>query len=138
MEGAPHRPRRIGRAASAARYRRRGYLQPMDQLRVALIGYGLAGRVFHAPLLSATPARALGRQVIPFHNRRWDGDFLTVRKLIGDGALGTVFRFESRFERWRGTPKSRWLATDAEARANGEGLLLDIGPHLVDQALVLF
>ncbi|WP_104022214.1 Gfo/Idh/MocA family protein [Gemmatirosa kalamazoonensis] len=196
----------------------------MEPMRVALIGYGLAGRVFHAPHISVTPglrldaivtsdrerqaqararypharlidraeqlwaqadafdlvvigapngthvplalaaleaglhvvvdkpfapnaaegrrvldeARRRGKHVIPFHNRRWDGDLLTVRRLIAEGALGDVFRFESRFERWRGTPKPRWQAPEAEARANGEGMLMDIGTHLVDQALLLF
>src|SRR5690242_14323525 len=43
-----------------------------------------------------------------YHNRRWDGDFITVRRLVAGGSLGTVFRFESRFDRWRPTPKGSW------------------------------
>jgi predicted dehydrogenase len=194
----------------------------MEPIRVALIGYGLAGRVFHAPFVTTTPglrldavvtgsaerqaevrrqvpgarvverveqvwddagaydlvvvatpngthvplalaaldaglhvvvdkpfaataaegrrvldaARRRGRLVIPFHNRRWDGDLRTVQRLLADGALGEVFRFEARFERWRAAPKPRWCTPDA--RANAEGILHDIGTHLVDQALVLF
>ena len=46
-------------------------------------------------------ARERGLMLAVFHNRRWDGDFLTVRRLLGEGALGEVLRFESRFERWR-------------------------------------
>lgn len=84
----------------------------------------------------ADEARRRGRLVVPFHNRRWDGDLLTVRRLLDDDALGRVHRFESRFERWRGAPKPRWTAPDA--RANAEGVLYDLGTHLVDQALLLF
>lgn len=76
-----------------------------------------------------------GLLVVPFHNRRWDGDFMTVRKLVSDGALGGIMRFESRFERWRPSPKPRWC--DAGAAANHEGIVYDIGPHLVDQAITL-
>ena len=85
-------------------------------------------------LVAAADARQ--RVVVPFHNRRWDGDFLTLQRLLAEGALGDVRRFESRFERWRAAPKPRWVAPDAAER--GEGILLDLGTHLVDQALVLF
>jgi predicted dehydrogenase len=74
--------------------------------------------------------------VIPFHNRRWDGDFLTVRGLLADGRLGTVGRFESRFERWRVMPKPRWMQEGAASGA--EGMIYDLHTHLIDQALVLF
>jgi predicted dehydrogenase len=171
--------------------------------RVGLVGYGLAGEWFHAPLIRATPGLELGSVVtsrgriedlfgdhdlivvatpnrlhapmalaaleagLPvvvdkplaataadarrlreaaeerslmltvFHNRRWDGDFLTVRKLIAEGALGDVLRFESRFERWR--PEVRtgsWR--ELGDREEGGGVLFDLGSHLIDQALVLF
>lgn len=77
-----------------------------------------------------------GRVLTVFQNRRWDGDFRTVRQLIGNGELGRVRRFESRFERWRPVPKSGWreLGTHADAA----GILYDLGSHLVDQALTLF
>jgi predicted dehydrogenase len=191
--------------------------------RVALIGYGLAGEAFHAPLIAADPALELaavvtrdpkrraaaadrhpgvelldapdnvfargrdfdlvvvaspnathvplargaidagidvvvdkplaataaeaaeltahaesrGRLLIPFHNRRWDGDFLTLQRLIELGALGDVARFESRFERWRPeVDAGRWRESAAPQDAGG--LLYDLGVHLVDQALVLF
>jgi scyllo-inositol 2-dehydrogenase (NADP+) len=81
-------------------------------------------------------AERVGRLAIPFQNRRWDGDFLTVQRLVRDGAVGTVHRFESRFERLRSTVKPGWAAPGAAER--GEGILYDIGSHLVDQALVLF
>src|SRR5262249_50097795 len=81
-------------------------------------------------------ARERGLAIIPFHNRRWDGDFLTVRRLVDEGALGSVTRFESRFERWRLVPKPRWMQPGAESVA--EGILYDLHPHRIDRALVLF
>jgi scyllo-inositol 2-dehydrogenase (NADP+) len=193
------------------------------ELRVAVIGYGLAGRVFHAPLVAATegmrvaaivtsdPGRAAeaarehpGARVVPsadalwaapgeldlvvvaapnrahvplaraavdaglavvvdkpmaptaaegralaaqaraagvvlsvFHNRRWDGDFLTLRRLLAEGALGTPARLESRFERWRPQVDAGSWRERADP-ADAGGLLADLGSHLIDQAIVLF
>src|SRR5205823_13238590 len=73
-----------------------------------------------------------------FHNRRWDGDFLTVRRLLSDGALGPVLRFESRFERWRPSPPGPGAWRDRGGPEEAGGLLFDLGSHLVDQAMVLF
>ncbi|QJS11749.1 Gfo/Idh/MocA family oxidoreductase [Streptomyces argyrophyllae] len=191
-------------------------------LRVGLIGYGLAGSVFHAPLIAATEGLALDTVVtsqperqqqaraefpdvrtaatpeelfgradeldliviaspnkthVPlattaleaglpvvvdkpvagtaaearelaalaekrgpllsvFQNRRWDNDFLTLRQLLADGALGDAWRFESRFERWRPQLKGGWRESGDPAEIGG--LLYDLGSHVVDQALVLF
>ena len=187
-------------------------------IRVGLIGFGLGGRVFHAPLIASveglelagvlerssnhaaerypgiTTYRSLeemiadsslglfvvttpnsthfelaseilraGRNVVvdkpmgvssaqiatlmglakekklllaPFHNRRWDGDFLTVRKLLSDGVLGRLVYLESRIDRWRPTPMTGRFWKDDPAL--GGGLLLDLGSHLTDQALALF
>ncbi|MFE3926404.1 Gfo/Idh/MocA family oxidoreductase [Streptomyces sp. YIM B13508] len=191
-------------------------------LRVGLVGYGLAGSVFHAPLIAATQGLALdtvvtsnperqaqaraaypdvrvaasadelwarageldlivvaspNRTHVPlataaleaglpvvvdkpvagtaaqaralaelaekrglllsvFQNRRWDNDFLTLRRLIADGELGEVYRFESRFERWRPQLKGGWRESGDPAEIGG--LLYDLGSHVVDQALVLF
>ena len=71
-----------------------------------------------------------------FHNRRWDGDAQTVRRLLGSGALGDLVRFESRFERWRpevdlSRPRERADPEDAG------GVLFDLGSHLIDQAMWL-
>ena len=193
-----------------------------DDLRVGLIGYGLAGAAFHAPLIAvtrglrlaaivtgnpdrqrqaaaehprarivesaerlwerpgeldlvviATPNRthvplalealAVGLPVVVdkpfaptaeearrvveearrrqllltvFQNRRWDGDFLTVQGLLGAGAVGRPHRFESRFERWRPTPKAGWRELGAPEEAGG--ILYDLGSHLIDQAVHLF
>ena len=187
-------------------------------IRVGLVGFGMAGRVFHAPLLSsveglqlaavmerstnkaterypgitihrsleamladdslglfvvATPSGthfaiakeilSAGKNVVvdkpmtltsaeaaelialakkhkallaPFHNRRWDSDFLTVQKLLHDGSVGRLVSFESHFDRWRPDPLTERLwRENADA---GGGTLLDLGPHLTDQALVLF
>lgn len=71
-----------------------------------------------------------------FQNRRWDGDFLTLRRLLAEGALGDVHRYESRFERWRPAPKEGWRESADPAEAGGT--LYDLGSHLVDQALVLW
>ncbi|HWO20838.1 MAG TPA: Gfo/Idh/MocA family oxidoreductase [Kofleriaceae bacterium] len=81
-------------------------------------------------------ARARGRLCTVFQNRRWDGDFLTVRKLLAEDALGPVRRFESRFERWSPTPRPGWRESGDPEEAGG--LLYDLGAHLVDQALQLF
>ncbi|MER5256276.1 Gfo/Idh/MocA family oxidoreductase [Streptomyces sp. NPDC002855] len=192
-------------------------------LRVALIGYGLAGSVFHAPLIAATEGLVLdtvvtsnperqaqaraefgdalrfaasaddlwaradeldlvviaspnkthvslataalkaglpvvvdkpiagtaaearelaaladdrGLLLSVFQNRRWDNDFRTLQKLIAEGELGDVWRFESRFERWRPQPKGGWRESGNPEEIGG--LLYDLGSHVVDQALVLF
>jgi scyllo-inositol 2-dehydrogenase (NADP+) len=76
-------------------------------------------------------AGAKGRMLSPFHNRRWDGDFLTVRSLIDSGRLGDVMLFEAHWDRFRPVPGD-------EATGEGAGLLYDLGPHLIDQALLLF
>jgi scyllo-inositol 2-dehydrogenase (NADP+) len=81
-------------------------------------------------------ARQKNILLAPFHNRRWDSDFLTVNKLIDEGALGRLVSFESRFDRWRPAPLTERLwKENSEA---GGGTLLDLGPHLADQALALF
>ena len=81
-------------------------------------------------------ARRNKRVLTVFQNRRWDGDFLTVRRLLSENALGAPLRFESRFERWRPTPRENWRERGTPEEAGG--LLFDLGSHLIDQALVLF
>jgi predicted dehydrogenase len=84
----------------------------------------------------AALAERLGRVLTVFQNRRWDGDFLTLRKLLAADALGRVSRFESRFERWSPTIAKAWKAR--ATAADGGGVLFDLGSHLIDQALLLF
>ena len=70
-----------------------------------------------------------------YHNRRWDGGFLTIQKIINEGWIGDVKRFEVRFERNRPDVKQElWRETQRQ----GSGVLYDIGAHLIDQALQLF
>lgn len=170
-------------------------------IRVALLGRGMAGTLFHAPLIRAVPelelvaiagsadaaaaiaapatdlvvvatpnashfplaaaaleagkhvvvdkpfaltlaeadslialAAAKRRMLTIFHNRRWDGDFLTVRALVESGRLGDILLFEAHWDRFRLAPRPGWREEPGE----GSGLLWDLGPHLVDQALLLF
>lgn len=79
-------------------------------------------------------ARQRGLLFAPFHNRRWDGDFMSVRALIAEDRLGRVTHYESHFDRFRPLVPKRWR----EEAAHGGGLLFDLGPHLIDQALALF
>ncbi len=82
-------------------------------------------------------SRSTGVLVSVFQNRRWDGDFLTVKNLIDKGVLGKITRLESRFERYRLEPKpGGWRETTSVE--DGGGLLFDLGSHLIDQALLLF
>ena len=81
-------------------------------------------------------ARRRGLLLSVYHQRRWDGDVLTLRRLMGEGALGDVLRFEARIERWRPLPTGGWRESGAPGDAGG--LLYDLGSHLVDKALHLF
>jgi predicted dehydrogenase len=80
-------------------------------------------------------AAEAGRVLTVFQNRRWDCDFLTARKLLADGTLGELTRFESRFERFRPQLKEGWRESAAPDKAGG--VLFDLGAHTVDQAVQL-
>lgn len=82
----------------------------------------------------AALAEARGLLLSVFHNRRWDADFLALREALAADRLGPVITFESRFDRFRPEVRDRWRERDEP----GAGLWYDLGPHLVDQALVLF
>ena len=79
-------------------------------------------------------ARGRGRVLSVFHNRRWDGDFLTVERLLREETLGAPMLAQMHWDRFRPAIKPGWRETP-EA---GAGLLADLGPHLIDQALTLF
>ncbi|MDV5356430.1 oxidoreductase [Enterobacter asburiae] len=79
-------------------------------------------------------ARSYGRLLSVFHNRRWDSDFLTLKALLADGALGEVAYFESHFDRFRPQVRDRWR----EQGGPGSGIWYDLAPHLLDQAVNLF
>ncbi|OUM57988.1 hypothetical protein PIROE2DRAFT_64689 [Piromyces sp. E2] len=66
--------------------------------------------------------------------RRWDGDFLTAKKLIENNTLGRVVEYESHFDRYRNFLKHNWKEEDIP----GSGIVYDLASHLIDQALWLF
>lgn len=101
--------------------------------RHVVIDKPLATSVAEGEALVDLAARR-GRMLSVFHNRRWDGDFLTVRSLVAAGTLGRIVAFESHFDRWRPQVRDLWRERD-EA---GSGVLFDLGAHLVDAALALF
>ena len=79
-------------------------------------------------------AKAKGLVLSVFQNRRWDSDFLTLKKMISENRFGEILQFESHFDRFKPVPKSRWK----EQASRGGGLWADLGSHLVDQVLHLF
>jgi scyllo-inositol 2-dehydrogenase (NADP+) len=80
-------------------------------------------------------AKITGKLLFPYHNRRWDGDFQTLKHIIRVGYLGEVLEFESRFERFNPIiARASWRFDQPE----GGGTLFDLGPHLIDQAICLF
>jgi predicted dehydrogenase len=80
-------------------------------------------------------AVAHDRPLVVYQNRRWDRDFRTIQRMLADGALGTPHTFESRFEWWKPELGQTWKSTTTVDA--GGGVLLDLGPHLVDQAVQL-
>jgi scyllo-inositol 2-dehydrogenase (NADP+) len=71
-----------------------------------------------------------------YQDRRWDGDFFTVRNILQSGELGRVVEYECRYDRFRVEPKANaWRERPDQP---GAGVLFDLGPHVLDQALVLF
>lgn len=80
-------------------------------------------------------AREKERVLTVFQSRRWDGDYLTLKKIIGGGRLGTLLEFESNYNRFRRLKKEEvWKETEID----GSGILYDLSPHLIDQTLQLF
>ena len=80
-------------------------------------------------------AKQQRRIVTVYQDRRYTGDFATVQQVVGEGALGRVVTFESHFDRFR--PELKPNAWREQAHP-GSGVWFDIGPHLFDQALLLF
>ena len=80
-------------------------------------------------------AKRQQRIVTVYQDRRYTGDFATVQQVVSEGALGRVVLFESHFDRFRPERKpNAWR----EETLPGSGVWFDIGPHLIDQALLLF
>jgi predicted dehydrogenase len=80
-------------------------------------------------------AKSASRLLTVYQNRRYDGDFQAIRQLVAAGTLGRIVRFETSYDRYRPQLK---LGAWRETQRPGSGILLDIGPHLIDHALVLF
>jgi scyllo-inositol 2-dehydrogenase (NADP+) len=76
------------------------------------------------------------RLMTVYQDRRWDGDFKTVKKIIQSGKLGSIVEYECRYDRFRLEPKAN--AWRERADQPGAGVLFDLGPHVLDQALALF
>lgn len=81
-------------------------------------------------------AKGHGRLITVYQDRRWDGDFGTVKKIVQSGTLGEIVEYECRYDRFRLEPKKN--AWREKADQPGAGVLFDLGPHVIDQALVLF
>ena len=80
-------------------------------------------------------ARERNRLLTVYHNRRFDGDFQAIRQLVAGGSLGRIVRFESNYDRFRSNLKvNAWR----ERPGPGTGVFMDLAPHLIDHALVLF
>jgi scyllo-inositol 2-dehydrogenase (NADP+) len=75
------------------------------------------------------------RLLTVYQNRRWDGDFGTVKKIVQSGRLGKVVEYECRYDRFRLELRANWREHADQPAA---GVLFDLGPHVIDQALVLF
>ena len=75
------------------------------------------------------------RKLSVFQNRRWDSDFRTVKKVLQEGWLGEILEAEIHYERYK--PELS-IKVHKETAGEGSGLLKDLGPHLIDQAICLF
>ncbi|TQN63816.1 Scyllo-inositol 2-dehydrogenase (NADP(+)) IolW, partial [Colletotrichum shisoi] len=81
-------------------------------------------------------ARDSKRLICVYQNRRWDSDFLTVKKMVADGVFGRVYEFNTHFDRYRADRPTSWKGE--LGMAEGGGALFDLGSHLLDQAYHLF
>lgn len=82
-------------------------------------------------------ANQTGVAVSTYFNRKWDSDALTIKKIIKEGTLGSIFRLDSRFERFRPELTAGSWREESSA-ADGGGNLLDLQPHLISTALDWF
>ena len=99
--------------------------------KLVVVDKPFAATLADAEAVAAVAAEAPGVFSV-FQNRRWDADFLTLRRLIAEGELGEVAVFESHYDRFRPTVTDRW-----KDQRDG-GVWADLGPHLIDQAVQLF
>jgi predicted dehydrogenase len=81
-------------------------------------------------------AKDRGRLITVYQDRRWDGDFATIKQMVQSDRLGKIVEYECRYDRFRLEPKpNAWRERPGQAAA---GVLWDLGPHVIDQALILF
>ncbi|MDQ3579808.1 MAG: Gfo/Idh/MocA family oxidoreductase, partial [Actinomycetota bacterium] len=121
--------------ASPNRYHVEQATAALDAGLAVVIDKPVAGTGAEIRGMIAAAERA-GRMLTVFQNRRWDGDFRTVRGLVSDGTLGPIGRFESRFERVSTSTRTAWKASTDPADLTD--IVYDLGSHLIDQAIVLF
>lgn len=81
-------------------------------------------------------ARKMDRKVMIYQNRRWDSDFLSVKSIIESGRLGELIEISFRFDRYNPVLSPKAFKEDAGLGTNG--LVYDLGPHLLDQVISLF
>ncbi len=74
------------------------------------------------------------RKIFVYHNRRWDGDFLSIKNILNDNLLGDLYEYEAHFDRYTPDLDQNWR----DKNIPGGGILYDLGAHLIDQALNLF
>jgi scyllo-inositol 2-dehydrogenase (NADP+) len=80
-------------------------------------------------------AQEVGKHIFVYQNRRWDSDFLTVKKVYESGQLGDIVEAEFHFDRYNGAKSPKM---HKELPGPGAGIIFDLGPHIIDQALYLF
>lgn len=111
---------------------------PLAALALAHGKHVVIDKPFAATVEEAAHLTALanekGRVLSVFHNRRWDSTTRTAQRLLADDVLGPVRYAALHFDRFRPHPQARWKE-DLEA---GGGLWMDLGPHLLDEALLYF
>jgi len=111
---------------------------PLARQALAAGKHVVVDKPFTLTLAEARELRDLAveqqRLLAVFQNRRWDSDYLSIRRALAEQLLGEVTHFESHFDRFRPEVRRRWR----EGSGPGSGIWFDLGPHLVDQALQLF
>lgn len=112
-----------------------------DYAKQALLAgkHTLVEKAFTTTVAEAEELQAIAKakklKLAVFQNRRWDSDFKTVKYIVDKGVLGNIVKAEFRFERYNPGLSTK---THKENAGPGAGILKDLGPHLIDQALCMF
>jgi len=80
-------------------------------------------------------AEQQGRHLLAYQNRRWDSDFMAVRRVVESGQLGQLIEVHIRYDRYKPALNPKKFKEEPNP---GAGLVYDLGPHIIDQALSLF